>query len=161
MLFMVVVGDLIEQTGEEQDSGNADVFKNLENIPWTIQDGSKIPVEIFSLYSTASGTVTINDVKSDLFYEIKRSEFSHVFVHIDQYEEMFILFFEFAIETGVNEYQFVHFGFVPTSDFFNTYSSNPILKILTKDFKFSESSMKNILEKLNEFKSKYPKNQQF
>lgn len=52
----------------------------------------------------------------DLFDKIKKSEFSHVFVYMNKYEEMFILFFEFAIETRVNE--FVHFGFVPTSDFF-------------------------------------------
>ncbi len=80
---------------------------------------------------------------------------------MDKYEEMFVLFFEFAIETGVNEFEFVHFGFVPTSDFFNTLSSNPVLKVLTKNFKFSEPCMKNILEKLDEFNSKYPKNQQF
>ena len=158
---MVIVGDLIELTDDEQDADNIEVLKNLENIPWTIQDESKIPIEIFSLYSINSGTVTINDVKFDLFERIKKSEFSRVFVHMDQYEEMFILFFEFAIEIGVNEFKFVHFGFVPTSDFFNTLSSNPILKIKTKNFKFSESTMKRILEKLNEFKSKYPKNQQF
>ena len=160
-MIMVVVGDLIELTDEEQDYDNAEILKNLENIPWTIHDESKIPVEIFSLYSINSGSVTINDVKFELFDQIKKSEFSHVFVYIDQYEEMFVLFFEFAIEIGANEFEFVHFGFVPTSDFFNTLSSNPILKIKTKNFKFSESTMKKILEKLDGFKSKYSKNQQF
>ena len=96
-MFMVVIGDLIEQTNDDQNSINTEVLQNLENIPWTIQNESKIPVEIFSLYSTNSGTITINDVHSELFERIKKSEFSHVFVHIDQYEEMFILFFEFAI----------------------------------------------------------------
>jgi len=158
---MVIVGDLIELTDEEQGSDNIEVLKNLENIPWTIQSESKIPVEIFSLYSTAFETVTINDVNYNLFDQIKKSEFSHVFVYIDQYEEMFILFFEFAIEIGANEFEFVHFGFVPTSDFFNTLSSNPILKIKTKNFKFSEPTMKRILERLDEFNSKYPKNSQF
>jgi len=158
---MAIVGDLIELSDEEQDSDNAEVLKNLENISWTINDKSKIPIDVFSLYSIASGTVTINDVKFDLFDRIKKSEFSHVFVHVDQYEEMFTLFFEFAIETGVNEFEFVHFGFVPTNDFFNTLSSNPILKIRTKNFKLSDDAMKRILENLNEFNSKYPKNSQF
>ena len=154
-MIMVIVGDLIELTDEEQNSDNTKVLKNLENIPWTIHDKSKIPVEIFSLYSIKSGTVTINDVKFELFDQIKKSEFSHIFVHIEHYEEMFILFFEFAIETGVNEFKFVHFGFVPTRDFFETLSSNPILKIKTKNFKISEDSMKRILGKLDEFNSKY------
>ena len=74
---------------------------------------------------------------------------------------MFVLFFEFATEIGANEFEFVHFGFVPTNDFFNTLSSNPILKIRTKNFKLSDDAMKRILEKLNEFNSKYPKNSQF
>jgi hypothetical protein len=161
MLTMVIVGDLIELSDKEQDYDETTVLKNLENIPWTIQDESKMPVEIFSLYSTASGTVTINDVKFDLFDRIKKSEFSHVFVYIDKYEEMYILFFEFAIEIGADEFEFVHFGFVPTNDFFDTLSSNPVLKIKTKNFKFSESTMKRILEKLDEFKSKYPKNSSF
>ena len=156
ILIMVIVGDLIELTDEEQDSDNAKVLKNLENIPWTIQDNSKIPVEIFSLYSTDSGTVTINDVNFELFELLKKSEFSHIFVHIDHYEEMFILFFEFAIETNANNFEFVHFGFVPTRNFFDTLSSNPILKIKTKNFKISEDSMKRILGKLDEFNSKYP-----
>ena len=158
---MVIVGDLIELPDREQDFDESTVIKNLENIPWTIHDESNIPIEIFSLYSTASGTVTINDVQFYLFDQIKKSEFSHVFVYIDKYEEMFILFFEFAIEIGANEFEFVHFGFVPTNDFFDTLSSNPILKIKTKNFKFSESTMERILEKLNEFKSKYPKNSSF
>jgi hypothetical protein len=169
MITMTIVGDLIELSivdlielsVEEQDYDDVEVLKNLESIPWTIQNESKIPVEIFSLYSINSGTITINDVKFELFDKIKKSNFSHVFVHIDQYEEMFILFFEFAIETGVNEFEFVHFGFVPTSDFFNTLSSNPVLKIKTKNFKFSDDAMKRILEKLDEFNSKFPKNQQF
>jgi len=161
MLIMVIVGDLIELTDEEQDSDNAESLQNLENIPWTIHDNSNIPIEIFSLYSTGPGTVTINDVNFELFERIKKSEFSHIFVHIDHYEEMFILFFEFAIEIGTNEFEFVHFGFVPTNDFFNTLSSNPILKIKTKNFKFSESAMKRILEKLDEFKSKHPENSSF
>jgi hypothetical protein len=169
MITMTIVGDLIELSivdlielsVEEQDYDDVEVLKNLESIPWTIQNESKIPVEIFSLYSINSGTITINDVKFELFDKIKKSNFSHVFVHIDQYEEMFILFFEFAIETGVNEFEFVHFGFVPTSDFFNTLSSNPVLKIKTKNFKFSDDAMKRILEKSDEFNSKFPKNQQF
>lgn len=161
MLIMVIVGDLIELPDKEQDSDETTVLKNLENIPWTIHGESNIPIEIFSLYSTASGTVTINDVEFHLFDQIKKSEFSHVFVYIDKYEEMFILFFEFAIKIGTNEFEFVHFGFVPTNDFFDTLSSNPILKIKTKNFKFSESTMKRILEKLDEFKSKYPKNSSF
>lgn len=161
MITMAIVGDLIELSVEEQDSDNVDVFKNMENIPWTIQNESRMPVEIFSLYSINSGTVMINDVKFELFDRLKKSDFSHVFVHIDQYEEMFILFFEFAIETGVNEFEFVHFGFVPTGDFFNTLSSNPVLKIKTMNFKFSDDAMKRILKKLDEFNSKFPKNQQF
>ena len=65
-------------------------------------------------------------------------------------------------ESSLNDMvEFVHFGFVPTNDFFDTLSSNPILKIKTKNFKFSESTMKRILEKLDEFKSKYPKNSSF
>jgi len=155
MLIMVIVGDLIELTDEEQDSDNTKVLKNLENIPWTIQEESKIPVEIFSLYSINSGIVTINDVNFELFEQIKKSEFSHIFVHIDHFEEMFVLFFEFAIETGVDEFEFVHFGFVPTSDFFDMLSSNPILTIKTKNFKISEDAMKRILRKLDEFNSKY------
>jgi len=156
---MVVVGDLIEIV--DKASGNGKEIKDLEKIPWTIQSESKIPVEIFSLYSINSETVTINDVHSETFDQIKKSEFSHVFVHVDQYEEMFILFFEFAIETIADNFEFVHFGIVPTSDFFNTLNSNPILKIRTKNFKFSESAMVQILEKLSEFNSKYPKNLQF
>ena len=97
MITMTIVGDLIELSivdlielsVEEQDYDNVEVLKNLESIPWTIQNESKIPVEIFSLYSINSGTITINDVKFELFDKIKKSNFSHVFVHIDQYEEMF------------------------------------------------------------------------
>jgi len=152
---MVIVGDLIELTDGEQGSENTNVLKKLENIPWTIEVDSKIPIEIFSLYSINSGTVTINDVNFELFDQIKKSEFSHIFVHIDHYEEMFVLFFEFAIEKEVDEFEFVHFGFVPTSDFFDTLSSNPILKIKTKNFKISEDVMKRILGKLDEFNSKY------
>lgn len=161
MLIMVIVGDLIELTVDGQDLENIKILNNFENISWTIQDGTKMPVEIFSLYSINSGAVTINDVNFELFDKIKKSNFSHVFVHIDHYEEMFILFFEFATEIESNSFEFVHFGFVPTSDFFNTLSSNPILKIKTKNFKFSEGAMKRILEKLSEFNSKYSKNSQF
>ncbi len=150
---MVIVGDLIELFDEEQDSDNTTVFKNLESIPWTIHDECKILVEIFSLYSINSGIIVINDVHFELFDQVKKSEFSHIFVHIDQYEEMFILFFEFAIETGVDE--FVHFGFVPASDFFEALSSNPGLKIKTKNFKISEDAVKRILGKLDNFNSKY------
>lgn len=156
---MTIVGDLIELVDGE--SGSSKEIKDLEKIPWTIQNESKIPVEILSLYSINSETVTINDVHSETFDRIKKSEFSHVFVHVDQYEEMFVLFFEFAIETNIDNFEFVHFGIVPTSDFFDTLNSNPILKIRTKNFKFSESTMKRLLEKLNEFNSKYPKNLQF
>ena len=94
ILIMVIVGDLIELTNEGQDYDDTETLKNSEHIPWTIQNESKIPVEIFSLYSINSGTITINDVHFELFDRIKKSEFSHVFVHIDHYEEMFILFFE-------------------------------------------------------------------
>ncbi|MGY5144107.1 MAG: hypothetical protein ACW9XH_06460 [Candidatus Nitrosopumilus sp. bin_32a] len=156
---MVVVGDLIEIVDKVSDNGKE--IKDLEKIPWIIQSESKIPIEIFSLYSINSETVTINDVHSETFDQIKKSEFSHVFVHVDQYEEMFILFFEFAVETIADNFEFVHFGIVPTNDFFNTLNSNPILKIRTKNFKFSESAMGRILEKLSEFNSKYPKNLQF
>jgi len=158
---MVVVGDLIELTNEGHDSDNFDILKNLDNIPWKIRDGSKIPIEILSLYSTNSGTVTINDVSVDIFDALKKSAFSHIYVQIEIYEEMFILFFEFAIEIGIDEFEFVHFGFVPTNDFFNTLSSNPIIKIKTKNFKISEFALKKILEKLNEFNLKYPNNSQF
>ncbi|QLH04681.1 hypothetical protein C5F49_04670 [Nitrosopumilus oxyclinae] len=158
---MVIVGDLIELTDDGQDLENIEILNNFDNISWTIQDGTKIPVEIFSLYSTNSGAVTINDVNFELFDRIKKSNFSHVFVHIDHYEEMFILFFEFATETESDSFEFVHFGFVPTGDFFSTLSSNPVLKIKTKNFKFSEGAMKKILEKLTEFNSKYSKNSQF
>lgn len=92
--------------------------------------------------------------KSDVFEEIKNSKFSHVTAHIHIYEEMFILF-EFAIEKN-NNFEFVHFGLVPTKKFFDVLKIKPVIKIRNKVFSLSELALKKILDKLDEFNSKYP-----
>ena len=103
-----------------------------------------------------SGKVTINDVKNSVFEEIKKSEISHVSSRVHVYEEMFILFFEFAKEKYPNDFTFTHFGLVPTSDFFNTLNANPVITIRTKKFLFSKQALSRIMEHLSEFRKKYP-----
>jgi len=151
---MVIIGDLIELIDSESTS-NEEFF---ENIPWEFHDGVKIPPETFALYSIESGIVRIQELRNEVFNGIEHSSFSHVYAHISPYDEMFMLIFEFAVEKNTEQFEFTHFGIVPTSDFFNILNDNPIIKIRHKKFQFTESSIQKILEKLTEFKSKYPDN---
>ncbi len=154
---MVIRGDLIELIDDNDvTETKTEEIDNVDDIPWKFNSDEPIPVEIFSLYSVDTGTITINDVHNDVFEVIRKSDFSHVSARIHVYEEMFILFFEFAKEKYSKDFEFVHFGFVPTSDFFTTLDSNPIIKIRTKKFIFTKKGIKKTLDLLNEFKKKYP-----
>ena len=154
---MVICGDLIELTDDNNVSDtNTEEIDNGENITWKFNGDDPIPIEIFSLYSVDSGKITINDVKNDVFEEIRKSEFSHVSSRIHVYEEMFILFFEFAKEKSSKDFDFFHFGLAPTSDFFTTLNANPIITIRSKKFLFTKQAIDRIEEHLTEFKNKYP-----
>ncbi|NNL37501.1 MAG: hypothetical protein HKP34_04255 [Nitrosopumilus sp.] len=131
---------------------------NVPSINWTFANNTKIPIEVFSLYSVKSGIISISDISYDVFEKIKKSNFSNVTARIHVYEEMLILFFEFATETEPNDFEFVHFGLVPTNDFFATLNSNPKIRIKTKEFLFTTECIKKINETLSEFKEKYPDN---
>lgn len=159
---MAIQGDLIELIDAKNVPEIIDGEpSNVPDINWTFTGNEKIPIEVFSLYSVNSGIITINDVNYDVFEKIKKSNFSNVAPRIHVYEEMFILFFEFATEISSKDFEFVHFGLVPTSDFFATLNSNPKIRIRTKDFVFTEDAVKKITEKLDEFKEKYPDNPLF
>ncbi len=120
-LIMVIRGDLIEVINDNDISEiKTEEIDNVDVIPWKFNGDEPIPIEIFSLYSVDTGTITINDIHNDVFEIIKKSDFSHVSARIHVYEEMFILFFEFAKEKYPKDFEFVHFGLVPTSDFFTT-----------------------------------------
>jgi len=151
---VTITGDLVELSNVcEVPSSNLETIEH-EDLPWLINTSSKIPIEIFSLYFIDSGIVQINDVDNEIFDGIKNSTFSHITAHIHDYEEMFILFFEFAIERN-DGFEFIHFGLVPTSDFFNALKNKPVLKIRSKIFYLTEFALKRISDKLDEFNSKY------
>ena len=151
---MTITGDLVELRNVcDVPSSSLETIEH-ENLPWLINPDSKIPIEIFSLYFINSEIVQINDVDNKIFDMIKNSTFSHVTAHIHDSEEMFILFFEFAVEQN-NKFEFVHFGLVPTNDFFDALKNKPVLKIRTKLFYLTDFAMKRILDKLDKFNSKY------
>jgi len=151
---VTITGDLVELSNVCDVPSSSQEIIEHENLPWLINADSKIPIEIFSLYFIDSEIVQINDVDNKIFDMIKNSTFSHITAHIHDSEEMFILFFEFAIEQN-NEFEFVHFGLVPTNDFFDALKNKPVLKIRTKLFYLTEFALKRILDKLDEFNSKY------
>ena len=151
---MVVCGDLIESSIDHSETSlNTEQIEDMKNVSWTFKD-AKIPVELFSLYSVESDKVVINDVSSDLFHHIKNSKYSRISAHIHIYEEMFILFFEFAVPAE-NDYNLVHFGLVPTSDFFTALKTSHTIKIKNLEFTITEYKEQKILEKFNEFNEKY------
>ena len=158
-MIMTVNGDLIELIGTNLIPQNEQI--EIKSIPWELNDEAKFPIETFSLYSIDFGVITIKELKNIIFDGIEKSSFSRVSTHIHAHEELFILFFEFAIEKYENEYEFIHFGIVPTSDFFNLISSKPIIKIRHKYFQLKQSSIDNIQEKIKEFKTKFPDNSLF
>ena len=142
---MVICGDLIELI---DDDNNSDIeIDNVEKVPWKFNGDEPIPLEIFSLYSVDSGMITINDVKNDVFEKIKKSDISHISSHIHVHEKMFILFFEFAKETYPKDFELIHFGISPTSDFFTTLN-NPAINIRTKKFLFSKQAIARITDHL-------------
>lgn len=153
---MTITGDLVELSDVYDVPSSGQQTTEHEDLPWLINTDSKIPIEIFSLYFINSEIVQINDVNNDIFDMIKHSTFSHITAHIHDHEEMFILFFEFAIEQN-NGFEFVHFGLVPTNDFFNALKNKPVLKIRSKIFYLTEFALKKILDKLDKFNSKYDK----
>lgn len=154
---MVICGDLIELIpGNNDPDIKPEEIDNVENVPWKFIGDEPIPLEIFSLYSVDSGMITINDVKNNVFDEIKKSEISHVSSRIHANEEMFILFFEFAKEKYPKDFELIHFGLAPTSDFFTTLNNNPVINIRTKKFLFSKPAITRIVDHLAEFKNKYP-----
>ena len=154
---MVILGDLTELNDDDPLSKNED--KDLESIPWEFHDGVKIQFETLALYSIDSDNVMIQELKTKVFEGIEKSSFSHAYPHIYQYDQLFILFFEFAIEKYTNEFEFVHFGIVPSSDFFNALNDNSIITIRSKNFHLTKHSLEKILEKVDEFKAKYPDNE--
>jgi DNA-directed RNA polymerase subunit L len=151
---MTITGDLFELIDDDSSHVEKKVF---DNIPWELDEDTKIPPETLALYSIDSGIILINELKNAVFDGIESSSFSHICVNFSKYDEIFVLFFEFAIEK-YGEFEFVHFGIVPTSDFFNVLDDNPIIKIRTKRFQFTKSAVEKILERLTEFKTKYPNN---
>ena len=153
---MTIYGDLIELP--EDDSIAPPEEQDLEKIPWEFHEGIKIHPETLSLYSIDSANVEITELKTEVFNAIEKSSFSNVYAHIYPYDELFILFFEFAIEKDVDQFEFSHFGIVPASDFFNALKENHVIKIRHKQFRLTKNSQEKILEKVNEFKSKFPKN---
>jgi len=153
---MVIYGDLTEIVND--DSITPPEEKDLENIPWEFQENTKIPPETCSLYSIDTKKVTIDELSTKNFQHIEKSSFSHVTAHIYSYDELFVLFFEFAIENDPGQFEFAHFGIVPASDFFRTLQNNPVIKIRDKQFHLKISALDKILEKVNEFKIKFPEN---
>lgn len=151
---MTITGDLVELNNVYDVPSFSRETIEHEDLPWLINADSKIPIEIFSLYCIDSEIVQINDVNNEIFDMIKNSTFSRITAHIHDYEEMFILFFEFAIERN-NGFEFVHFGLVPTRDFFDALKNNSVLKIRSKLFYLTEFALKRILDKLDKFNSKY------
>jgi len=154
---MVISGDLIELIDNNNDPDmKTEELDNVENVPWEFNGNEPIPMEVFSLYSVGSGMITINDVKNNIFDEIKKSEISHVSSRIHDGEEMFILFFEFAKEKHPKDFELIHFGLSPTSDFFTTLNNNPVINIRSKKFLFNKQAIARITNHLAEFKNKYP-----
>ena len=172
---MTITGDLVELSNAYDVPSSSQETIEHEDLPWLINIDSRIPIEIFSLYFINSEIVQIDDVDNKIFDMIKNSTFSHITAHnvdnkifdmiknstfshitahIHDSEEMFILFFEFAIEQN-NKFEFVHFGLVPTNDFFDALKNKPVLKIRTKLFYLTEFALKRILDKLDTFNSKY------
>ena len=152
---MVTQGDLTELINDDLQTKSEEIH-DVSHVPWKFNNDDPIPIEIFSLYSVDTGTITINDIHENVFEGIKKSNFSYISSRIHVYEEMFILFFEFAIEKYPKEFEFVHFGLVPTSDFFTTLDANPIIKIRTKKFVLNKNTIKKVTDHLSEFKKKYP-----
>ena len=152
---MTIIGDLIELTDNLQSD---DAQLDLEDIPWEFNEGVKIPPETCSLYSVDSEIVSIHELKNEVFDFIQNASFSHIYSHIYPYDELFILFFEFAIEKDPGKFEFAHFGIVPAGDFFTTLDVKNVLKIRDKTFQIKKDTVKKILEKVDEFKNKYPKN---
>ena len=120
---MAIIGDLMELA----DANLIPASEQMEtkSIPWELNDEIKFPIETFCLYSIDFGTVSIHELKNEIFHGIEKSSFSRVSTHMHAHDQLFILFFEFAAEKFEKEYEFVHFGIVPTGDFFNTLSSKP------------------------------------
>ena len=140
---MITRGDLIEIIdGNDVTEVKPKEIDEVDDIPWKFNGDEPIPIEIFSLYSVDTGTITINDIHNDVFEVIRKSDFSYVSARIHVYEEMFILFFEFAKEKYPKYFEFVHFGLVPTSDFFTTLNANSVIKIRTKKFIFTKKELK-------------------
>jgi len=153
---MVIYGDLNEIITD--DSIKQPEESNLENIPWEFQEGTKIPPETCSLYSIDTEKVTIDELSTNIFQFIEKSSFSHISAHIYSYDELFVLFFEFAIEKDHNQFEFAHFGIVPASDFFRTLKINSMIKIRDKRFHIKKSALDKISKKVIEFKTKFPDN---
>ena len=153
---MTISGDLIELTADDSLPQVQEL--ELENIPWELHEGIKVPLETCSLYSVDSEMVSIHELKNDVFEFIQKASLSHIYAHIYPYDQLFILFFEFAIEKDPEQFEFAHFGIVPASDFFNTMEIQNVIKIRDKTFQIKKSTMEKILEKVEEFRNKYPKN---
>ncbi|MCV0430040.1 hypothetical protein [Nitrosopumilus sp.] len=153
---MSIFGDLVELTDDE--SVHQFDEKTIESIPWELHEGIKIPSETCSLYSIGLDHLSIDELPSAIFEIIKKSSFSHIYPHIYPYDELLILFFEFAIEKDTDQFEFGHFGIVPASDFFNALNDDYVIKIRDKKFKLKKSALKKILEKVTEFKNQFPNN---
>jgi len=153
---MAIYGDLIEITNDESIISTEE--KDLENIPWEFHEGIKIPPETCSLYSIGFEKVSVDELSTKIFQFIEKSSFSHISAHIYPYDELFVLFFEFAIEKDPGQFEFAHFGLVPASDFFRTLKNNPVIKIRDKQFRLKKSALDKVLEKVTEFKTKFPDN---
>lgn len=149
---MEICGDFIELNERNEEQKTQETIE-LENIKWQFKEDAKIPSEIFSLYSIQNGQIIINDVSNEILQGIKKSKYSRVSGHIHKYEELFIVFFEFAIEIGNNEFDVIHFGIVPTQDFFSTLETNNIIRIRDIHFNLTKYRIEKILSKFKEYES--------
>lgn len=147
---MVICGDFDENIEKQ----NPEERQDLENIEWGFPEGKRLPEEILSLYSIIQGRVVITDIEDEVMEAIKKSKYSKVSAHYTIKEELFIIYFEFAVESSKNEFKVLHFGIVPAQDFFNTIEDNNKIILRGEEFLITENRIKKILEKQDEFESK-------
>ena len=156
-MIMVICGDFIELDERNfNDANKTEEISDLEHIQWKFTEGSKIPSDILSLYTVDNGKIIITDIRENILQGIKNSKYSRVSAHIQVYEEMLIIFFEFAIQKSPNEFEIVHFGLVPATDFFTALKPECVIKIRDEEFLITEYRINKILDVLKDFETRFP-----
>ena len=149
---MVICRDFFES--ESSEKNNSETNSDLKCIEWKFPEGVKLPVEILSVYSIEQGHVVIRDIDDEVMKAIKKSKYSRVSGHYIVREELFIIYFEFAVELGKNEFDVYHFGIAPAQDFFNTIEDNKKIILRDEIFVLTEYRINRILNKKQEFENK-------